>query len=91
MKLTRKKVAASGNIKSMTNIAFIYNAYAGFKANFEKARYWYEKAAESGAVNSMYHLGYIYYRPYIDVEKNLQKAFEWWEKGDVLGQYLCNI
>ncbi|CAB4430201.1 unnamed protein product [Rhizophagus irregularis] len=60
----------------MFNLANYYYNGKGTEKNFEKAFYWYQKAAEKGQIDAMYNL-VAYYR---NEEKNFEKAFYWCQK-----------
>jgi TPR repeat protein len=45
----------------------------------QKAREWYEKAAEQGNADAQCSLGQMYYEGIV-VKRDYQKAREWWEK-----------
>lgn len=63
------------NIESQYNMGTKY-----FKQNdFEKAKYWFEKAAENGDVDSQYQLGNIHLQG-MGTQKDMSKALYWYEK-----------
>jgi len=53
---------------------------SGIPLDYEKAAYWYKKAAEQGFALGMRWLGYFYYRGNYAVERNYKLAFEWYQK-----------
>jgi TPR repeat protein len=62
--------------------------------NFDKAKEWYEKAANQGFIEAMASLGAIFYNS-DNKESNPYKAFEWYEKAAKLGngraQYVLGL
>jgi hypothetical protein len=56
----------------------------GVTTDYEKAREWYEKAAEKGHANAQWSLGIIYYCG-LGVQRNSVKAYEWHQKAAAQG------
>ena len=49
------------------------------KQDYNKAFYWYNKAAENGNAEAQFYLGY-YYAKGLSVTKDMQKAHYWMQK-----------
>jgi len=74
------KLAESGNLSSMANIAVMYNTGRGVDLDVEKSIKWDEKAIQAGNTASMSNLG-ITYRMCGDI----RKAKFWFEKAIAAG------
>ncbi len=61
-----------------------------FPRDYQKARYWFEKAAEQGHAHAQFLLGYMYYEG-LGVERDYQKTLYWLgraaEGGDLEAQH----
>ncbi len=76
-----KRRALHADIKTARDIFFLGHYYLGrgTEKDFQKARYWYEKAAQQGHSRAQYDLALMYYEG-LGVEGDLQKACYWYEK-----------
>lgn len=78
------------DIQAQFSLGARYEDGLGVPQDFEKAVYWYEKAAEQGHDLAQHSLGSIYVRVFEDFEKALywfQKAAE---QGDLLSQHFLD-
>ena len=48
--------------------------------DYQRAVYWYNKAAERGNANAQYNLGYCYNNPVPYIEHDLEKSVYWYTK-----------
>ncbi|MFO0320186.1 MAG: tetratricopeptide repeat protein, partial [Neisseriaceae bacterium] len=65
-------VAKSNDEMAMLYLGCIYEHVK----DINKARYWFEKAANAGNISAMYELGYLYSAYYSSI-KNINKAIYW--------------
>ena len=54
------KKAEGGDVSAQSRIALIYYSGIGIDTDFQKARYWFEAAAEQGHINALYMLSLIH-------------------------------
>ena len=91
-----EKAANQGDSYSSRNLAENYeygfgisveDAPYGEAINFDKAFYWYKKAAEQGDVMSQVWLGSLYSITYhfFGIKKNIPEAKKWYEKASAQG------
>jgi TPR repeat protein len=73
-----KKRMKAGNVLWFVKLADYYSQ------NYEKAFYWYTRAADHGDAEAQYKLGVMYYQGE-GVKQDYQKAFFWFEKAAVQG------
>ena len=68
-------------MEALYKIGFCYEEgeEINFQQSYDKAAYWYEKAAEKGNVDAQIRLGLFYQEGY-SVEKDYEKAVYWYEK-----------
>ena len=75
--LTRLQELAEANVPSAQGVL---SAKFFLLGNFEKSKYWADKAIESGDGRGMNTLGLLYKNCSGNCVKSLEKAFEWFEK-----------
>ena len=69
------KLAQDGNTLAMLKLGESYQYGKGIPKDLDKAKEWYEKAAEKGNVDAMVNLGALYYE-----QRDKTKTIEWYEK-----------
>lgn len=74
-----KQEAIAEDVWSQWNLGYKYEKGEGVKQNFEKAIYWYTKAAEQNNILSQYSLGEFYLEGKV-VPKNIEKAIYWYKQ-----------
>ncbi|MEM7618462.1 MAG: hypothetical protein AAF244_03655, partial [Pseudomonadota bacterium] len=84
-----------GNANAQHDLAAIYTAgHGGVAQNFEKANYWFLKAAEKNVANAQYNLGVLNHQG-LGTERNLDKALYWYreaaKRGHAEAQYNLGI
>jgi len=80
-----EKAAFKGNSEAQHDLAAIYTAgHANVTPNYDRAAYWFERAAENGVANARYNLGVLYHQG-LGVEQNIETALEWYRKAAQLG------
>ena len=67
--------AMQGDAKAQNTVASYYETGRGVDRDYDKAMYWYSKAARKGITNAQYHLGIIY----DNVKKYPRAAIMWFE------------
>ncbi|MBP7080864.1 MAG: sel1 repeat family protein [Rhodocyclaceae bacterium] len=75
-------LAETGNLEAQLQLGSIYMAGPFAKNEFSDSRksfFWYSKAAEQGDENAQHHLGFLY-ESGEGIEKNQNRAFDYWEK-----------
>lgn len=68
----------------MNKLGFCYENDNGVEQDEKRTFEWYQKAAETGDGNSMFHLA-VCYEYGIGTYKDEEKAFEWYQKGASVG------
>lgn len=71
--------AEAGDADAQFQLVTVFGQGLGAQKNFEKAKYWLEKAAESGSAEAQYWTGYKYFYGQ-GVQRNRAKALDWYEK-----------
>jgi TPR repeat protein len=71
-------LAEQGDARAQQALAWMYYEGQGRKKDFEKAAYWYDKAAEQGNVTAQINAGLYYHGN--GKEHDLSKAFELWQQ-----------
>lgn len=67
------------------DLGALYTAgQAGVIQNYERAGFWFEKAAEQGIGNAAYNLGVLYQQG-LGTEQDLQRALDWYRRAAQLG------
>ena len=69
-----KAEAENGDVASMYNLGVCYGQGHGVEEDYEKAFYWYNKAADGGDARAQNCIGVCYYFEHI-VEQDYEKAF----------------
>lgn len=72
--------ADKGDATAQTILAGYYQDGYEVKQDYQKAIFWYQKAAEQGNTFAQGSLGDFYYNGY-GVEKDYKKSFYWFKKG----------
>lgn len=73
--------AMQGDAKAQNTVASYYEVGRGVERDYDKAIYWYSKAARQGITNAQYHLGIIYN----NVKKYPRAAIMWFEVARLSG------
>lgn len=73
--------AEQGDAKSQNVVGTYYETGNGFLKDYDKAIYWYTKAAEQGNTNAQYHLAVIYNK----VKNDVMKSYMWFETARLCG------
>jgi TPR repeat protein len=85
-----EKAALAENFRAQNNLAVLYYLRKNQPGNYEKAAYWFRKAAEKGFAVSQYNLG-IMYQQGKGVNQDDKKSFDWLlkaaETGYAIAQY----
>lgn len=76
--------ATKGNVRYMLSLANCYKSGYDVKQDYEKAFYWYQKAADAGSPSGMAELGFAYHNGR-GVEKDLSESMKWYKKSAELG------
>lgn len=84
-----------GNANAQHDLAAIYTAgHGGVAQNFEKANYWFLKAAEKNVANAQYNLGVLNHQG-LGTTRDLDKALYWYreaaKRGHAEAQYNLGI
>lgn len=84
LKDTEEK-ALAGVAEAQHDLAAIYTAgHGGVKQNYEKAAFWFAKAAGQGIANARYNLGVLYQQG-LGVPKDMKEAIKWYRAAADLG------
>ncbi|MGH1398258.1 MAG: peptidoglycan-binding protein [Alphaproteobacteria bacterium] len=71
--------AFQGIAEAQHDLAAIYTAgHGGVEKNYERAAFWFERAAENGVANAGYNLGVLHHQG-LGVDANIEKAMNWYE------------
>lgn len=76
--------AEQGDVKAQYDLGFRFEMGIDVDKNYEKALYWYKKAAEQGLASAQYSLGYLYEEG-LGVAQSYEKAHEWYVKANEQG------
>jgi TPR repeat protein len=68
----------------MNNLGYMYEQAWGFDRNYDRARYWYEKASSAGNSTAMINLGRLY-QDGLGVPKDYSQARQWYERAAKAG------
>ncbi|QIO06976.1 tetratricopeptide repeat protein [Acinetobacter shaoyimingii] len=79
-----KESAELGNADAQFRLGEYYHSGLGTETDYQKAKYWYEKAVEQGNPAAMNNIGVLYQRG-LGVEKNGKVSTEWYVKSANLG------
>jgi TPR repeat protein len=71
--------ATQGEANAQNQLGFCYSLGKGVKQDFEKAAYWYTKAAEQGHSDAQNQLA-SYYWDGTGVKRDREKAVYWWKE-----------
>lgn len=63
--------------KALSNLGCCYRDGRGVDQSYEKAKEWFEKAAEQGDALGQFHVGWLYFCGY-GVEQDYKKSLEFW-------------
>lgn len=90
-----EKQAFQGVGEAQHDLAAIYTAgHGGVKQNYERAAYWFEKAAENGIANASYNLGVLHHQG-LGFTPDINTAMSWYKdaaaKGHPEAQYNLGI
>lgn len=67
------------------DLAAIYTAgHGGVEQNYERAAFWFERAAENGIANASYNLGVLYHQG-LGFKADIDKALDWYERAAAQG------
>lgn len=77
--------AYDGSPEAQHDLAAIYTAgHGGVSQDFERAAYWFTKAAGQGVANAQYNLGVLYHQG-LGVDADIKTAIKWYESAAALG------
>jgi len=79
-----EKRAYQGVPEAQHDIGALYASGKLAPQNYQRAVYWFGKAADGGVANAHYNLGVIYQQG-LGVKPDMQKAIAWYEKAAELG------
>ena len=79
-----EKRAYQGVPEAEHDLATLYASGRLVAQNYDRAVYWFTKAADGGVANAHYNLGVIYHQG-MGVKEDMQKALDWYEKAAELG------
>jgi TPR repeat protein len=74
-----KVKAEQGDVQSQASLGWMYDKGKGVSQDYEKAVYWYQKAADQGDANGQLNLGLMYDKGR-GVEQDYEKAVYWYQK-----------
>lgn len=87
---TWERLARNGDTEAQFVLGLLHNDGVGVPLDYEKAFFWYQKAAQHNHVDAQYNLAHLYLSGN-GVEKDLTQAIHWWHKaaenGHVRAQY----
>lgn len=78
------KQAEAGNVEVQFQLVRLFGQGIGTLKAPERAKYWFNRATESGHPEAQYWTGYKYYYG-LDVKTDYLKALEWYEKSALQG------
>ena len=79
-------VAEQGDMEAQLHLGRMYGTGEGTEVNYEKALYWWEKAAEQGDVRAQFATADMYYCSYGEgMSWDKEKALCWFEKAAAQG------
>ena len=84
------KKAKQRNAEAQYELGSSYFMGNNVEKSYEKAVYWWQKAAEQGHVVSQYNLGVIYGDGQ-GIEKSLEKAIYWYTKAAEKGMLIVMV
>lgn len=70
-----RELAEGGSLGAQLRVGWMYHKGKGVKQDLEQARWWYNKAAESGDPAGQFYLGTLH-----KTKKEYEQAVEWFEK-----------
>lgn len=77
--------AIAGSPEAQHDLAAIYTAgHAGVKQDYNRAAYWFRKAADQGIANAAYNLGVLYHQG-LGVRPNINEAIHWYDIAAKIG------
>lgn len=79
--------AEQGDPAAQNVMGTYYESGNGFEKNYDKAIYWYTKAANQGNTNAQYHLGVLYNK----AKENPLRAYFWFEVARLCGFNITHI
>ncbi|MBQ7577767.1 MAG: sel1 repeat family protein [Synergistaceae bacterium] len=79
--------AEQGDPAAQNVMGTYYESGNGLEKNYDKAIYWYTKAAEQGNTNAQYHLGVLYNK----AKENPLRAYFWFEVARMCGFNITHI
>ncbi len=87
---TWERLARNGDTEAQFVLGLLHNDGVGVPLDYEKAFFWYQKAAQQNHIDAQYNLAHLYLSGN-GVEKDLTQAIHWWQKaaqnGHVRAQY----
>ena len=70
-------MAQKGNVTVQATVAVLYHTGQGVKRDYQKAFYWYKKAAEQGNPASQANLGVMYAKG-TGTKRNMIESYAWY-------------
>lgn len=87
--------AIAGQAEAQHDLAALYTAgHDGVTQDYERAAFWFRKAADNGIANAAYNLGVLYHQG-LGLKKDMKEAIRWYKtaagKGHPEAQYNLGI
>lgn len=80
-----ERQAFAGVPEAQHDLAAIYTAgQGGVKQNYERAAYWFRKAADQGIANASYNLGVLHHQG-LGTKPDINQAISWYKKAATQG------
>lgn len=77
--------AFAGAPEAQHDLAAVYTAgHAGVQQDYNRAAYWFRKAADQGIANARYNLGVLHHQG-LGTPPNMNEAIYWYDKAAALG------
>lgn len=76
--------AFQGLAEAQHDLATLYAAGRGAPQDYQRAAYWFRRAAESGIANAHYNLGVMYHQG-LGIPADLKRAVSWYKNAAELG------
>jgi len=84
-----RAMAENGDNLAQYNLGICYREGYGISVDYQKAIEWFMKSADSGNVEALAAIGSCYSSGGPNLLRNMEKAFEYWQKGYEKGDPDC--